>query len=67
MHQLQSKEDKYINTATSDWYFKGYGIRQQVKIICCNDAGKHYGDSLNMSLYPTFLFDSRMPISKRIG
>jgi len=50
VHQLQSKEDKGINTAALDSYFKDNGIRQQVKIIYGDNTGENDSDSLNLFL-----------------
>jgi len=50
VHQLPSQEDKGINAAALDSYFKDNGIRQQVKIIYGDNAGKNDGDSLNLFL-----------------
>ena len=50
MYQLQSKEDKGINAAALDSYFKDNGIRQQVKIISRDNAGENDSDSLNKFL-----------------
>jgi len=50
VHQLQSKEDKGINAAAVDSYFKDNGIRQQVKIIYGDNAGENDSDSLNKFL-----------------
>jgi len=50
VHQLQSKEDKGINAAALDSYFKDNGIRQQVKIIYGDNAGKNDSDSLSKFL-----------------
>jgi len=50
VHQLQSKEDKGINAAALDSYFKDNGIHQQVKIIYGDNAGENDRDSLNKFL-----------------
>jgi len=50
VHQLQSKEDKVINAAALDSYFKDNGIRQQVKIIYGDNVGEHDSDSLHLFL-----------------
>ena len=50
VHQLQSKEDKGINAAALDSYFKDNGIRQQVKIMYGDNAGENDSDSLNKFL-----------------
>ena len=50
VHQLQSKEDKGINAAALDSYFKDNGTRQQVKIIYGDYAGKNDSDSLDKFL-----------------
>jgi len=50
VYQLQSKEDKGINAAALDSYFKDNGIRQQVKIIYGDNAGENDSDSLELFL-----------------
>jgi len=50
VHQLQSKEDKGLNAAALDSYFKDNGICQQVKIIHGNNEGENDGDSLDKFL-----------------
>jgi len=69
VHQLQSKEDKGIDAAALHSYFKDNGIRQQVEIIYGDNAGENESNSLNKFLtwHPSSLFDSRVPISKRIS
>ena len=50
VHQLQSKEDKGINAAALDSYFKDNGIRQQVKIMYGDNAGENDSESLKKFL-----------------
>jgi len=50
LHKLQSKENKGINAVALDSYFKDSGIREQVKIIYGDNAGKKDNDSLNLFL-----------------
>jgi len=50
VHQLQSKEDKRIDAAALNSYFKDNGIRQQVKIIYGDNAVENDSDSFNLFL-----------------
>jgi len=50
VQQLQFQEDKGINAAAVDSYFKDNGIRQQVKIIYGDNACENDSDSLNLFL-----------------
>jgi len=50
VHQLQSKDDKGINTAALDLYLQGNGIRQQVTIIYGDNKGNDDNDFLNLFL-----------------
>jgi len=64
VHRLQSKEDKGINAAALDSYFKDNGISQQVEIIYGDNAGENDSDSLKFeqvsdtSRHLSSLFDS---------